>query len=463
MHMTHMRQFYVKLRNDLQEKQLSFASLVLIFLSGTLQFIFSLSHSIALRKLILAIAFLIAFKWFWQAWQKKPKPLVSAVILFALLQLWMIVVAGVMSTQPLASFSEWKGQWLPVLLAFIVGIGLARALAVTKLKDPRAVITMSIVIPITIYLLLNAIVIVDDWITAERFLPNLGGLGDHHGISGYLVALLEPLLMVDLLSRMAKGGRLIPVSGWVSLAIFMLVIGTLIGTTNRNGLVSTFLTAGLAIMLMMPEIRKFYSRKWIITFILATLALVSAIFLVSYKVDSRWQNIVETIPIAWDIDSDLIWLNGDGTDLPVSPDGEQVDVSLYSRIAWAHEGWRMLKAHPWGMEIARDTFHKLELAKYGHAGMSHSHNSWIDLGLEIGIQGLLLWGGLLLILAKFGWRAWRTDKEPLGLALAVLVTMFAVRGMMDSIFRDHEVVQFMLVASLLFGILVFRKPDTAKL
>jgi hypothetical protein len=215
----------------------------------------------------------------------------------------------------------------------------------------------------------------------------------------------------------------------------------------------------LVTVMTISEIRKAYSPKKIITFALATLAFVLAIAIVSYKTDPRWQNFIETVPIAWDIDRDLIWLNGDGTNFPLTPDEERVDISEYSRIAWAHEGWRMLMAHPWGTEIARDTFHKLEVAKYGHAGMAHSHNSWIDFGLEVGFPGLLLWGWTLLLLAQFGWRTWHIHKEPLGLALAVLVIMFAVRGLQDSIFRDHEIVQFMMVAGLLFSTLAFRRTD----
>jgi hypothetical protein len=459
MHIKTLHQSWSRISSLFQERQLSFATLMLLSLSGILQFIFSLSHAIALRNLLLLIAFLIAFKYFWEALLKKPKPLLSAVLLFVLLQVWMLVIAGAISNQPFASFSEWKGQWLPVFMSFVIGIGLAGALTLSKLKDPRAVVAMSILIPITIYLCLNAIVIVHDWILAGRFLASLGGLGDHHGISGYLVALLEPILFVDLLRRLLKGDRLLPVPSWVTSAILIVTVGTLIATTNRNGILNTLLTFILVTMVMIPEIRKIYSPKKIITFVLASLAFIFAIAFVSYKTDPRWQNFIETVPIAWDIDRDLLWLNGDGENIQLTTNEEQVDISEYSRIAWAHEGWRMLMAHPWGMEIARDTFYKLELAKYGHAGMAHSHNSWIDFGLEVGIPGLLLWGLVLFLLAQCGWRTWRIHKEPLGLALAVLAIMFAVRGLFDSIFRDHEIVQFMLVAGLLCGTLSFGKKQ----
>ena len=459
MHIRTVHQFWSRISSLFREKQLCFASLILLLLSGILQFVFSLSHVIALRNLLLLVAFLIAFKYFWEALRKKPKPLLSTVLIFALLQVWMLVISGVIADQPFASFSEWKGQWLPVFMSFVIGIGLARTLTLSKLKDPRAVVTMSILIPITIYLCLNAIVIVHEWIVAGRFLPSLGGLGDHHGISGYLVALLEPILIIDMLNRLVKGNRLLPVPGWLSFAILIFAVCTLIATTNRNGLLSTLLTFILVTVMMISEIRKVYSPKKFIAFVLASLVTIFAIAFVSYKTDPRWQNFIETVPIAWDIDRDLLWLNGDAGNIPSTPDGEEVDISEYSRIAWAHEGWRMLMAHPWGNEIARDTFHKLELAKYGHAGMAHSHNSWIDFGLEVGIPGLLLWGWILLLMAQFGRRTWRIHKEPLGLALAVLVIMFAVRGLMDSIFRDHEIVQFMLVTGLLFGALSFGKTN----
>ena len=430
---------------------------MLLLTCGILLFIYSLPHVIALRKLLLLIAFLTAFKSFWDALQKKPQPLLLVVLLFVVLQVWMLVVAGFISGQPLSSLIEWKGQWLPPLLSFVAGIGLARTLMLSRLKEPRVAVAMVILVPIAIYLCVNAIVIIHGVIMAGKLLPDQVGISYQKATSSYLIALLEPILIADMLSRLVKGNRLLPVHGWVIPSTLILAIFTLIAASNRNGILIMLLAFVLGAALMISEIRKVYSLKRVISFALATLLFVLAIALVSYKTDPRWQNFIETVPIAWDIDHDLLWLNDHGFNLPLTPSGKPVDISAYSRIAWAHEGWRMLMAHPWGMEIARDTFRKLELAKYGHGDMSHSHNSWIDFGLEVGIQGLLLWAAMLLLMARFGWQAWHTHKDPLGLALAVLVIMYAVRGLLDSIFRDHQVEQFMLVAGLLFSTLTFEK------
>lgn len=450
------------MRNFFQEKQLSFAGWMLLLSSGVLQFVFSLSHVIALRILLLLIAFLISLKYFWGSLETKSKPLFSAVLILVLLQVWMLVVSGFIADQPLASFSEWKGQWLPVLMAFVVGIGLVRTLTLSKFKDTSAVVVMSILIPITTFLTANAVVIIHDWILAGRFLPSLGGIGDHHGISSYLVGLLEPILFVDLFSRIVNSKRILPLPGWASFAVLILSVGTLVGTTDRNGILSMLLTFAMVIALMFSEIRKKFSPGKISCTILAMLVFVLSVAFVSYKIDPRWKTFIETVPIAWNIDHDLLWLNADNArTAPLTPSGRQVDISEYSRIAWAHEGWRMLVAHPWGLEISRGTFHRLVLEKYGHAEMSHSHNSWIDFGLEVGLPGLILWGWFLVVLGRFGLHAWRLNKEPIGLALAVLIIMIGVRGLLDSIFRDHEIVQFMLIASLLYGSLLLGYQNTA--
>ncbi len=454
--MESLRQFW----SSVQTAKLSVASWLLLALCASLQYIFSLPHAIALRKLFLLIAFVLALKFFWEALRERPKPLMAAVLLFVALQVWMLVVSGFIANQPLDSLSEWKGQWLSALMAFFVGIGLARALMQSSLKNPATIVVLSILIPIIAFLSVNALVLINGWIGAGEFIPSQAGIGDHKGVSGYLVALLEPILIADLLSRFVKGQRIFPVPAWVISGLLIFAVGTLVATTNRNGILVLILTFMLFAAILISEVRNQYSVKKIATFVLATIAFVLAIAITSYKIDTRWQSFIETIPIAWDIDHDLLWLNGDDASVaPVTPSGKQVDISQYSRIAWAHEGWRMFTQHPWGMEIARDTFRKLELEKYGRAGMSHSHNSWIDFGLNVGIPGLILWASFLVLLARQGWAAWQKHKDPLGLALAVLVTMFAVRGMLDSIFRDHELEQFLLVTGSLFGALSFRKTD----
>ncbi|MFM2407444.1 MAG: hypothetical protein RL358_186 [Pseudomonadota bacterium] len=273
---------------------------------------------------------------------------------------------------------------------------------------------------------------------------------------------MEPILVADFLARLVKGKRLLPIPNWAISALFALAVFSLFAASSRNGLIVMMLALLLGAVVMIAEFHKIYSWQRIASSVLLTITIVAGVFFTAYKTDPRWQGFVETIPLAWDIDRDLLWLKADAVGLPKTSSGISVDPSQYYRIAWLHEGWRMLLTHPWGVEISRDTFHQLELQKHGYAGMSHSHNGWIDLGLNIGVLGLLLWGGFLWLLAKAGWQSWQRYKNPLGLALTLMSIMFVVRAMLDSVFRNHMIEQFALVAGLIFTTLLYEHNDESK-
>lgn len=448
--------YWSLLRSDFQEMQIGFAALILFLLCVGLQFVFSLPHVIALRKLLLLLAFLIAFKYFFRVLMGKTQPLLTAFVVLLVLNVWMLLIAGFISDQALDSFSEWKGQWLPTIMSFVIGVGFAAALMQTKIKKPRAVIFFSFLAPITLFLVLNLMAIVLEWLAAGKFIPSLGGIGDHHGVSNYLTAILVPILFVDLYSRILKCKHLLFFSKKITLTVLAIVLCTLVATTDRNGILAFLITLIAVTALMSAQIRKVYSTKKIITLSVMIVLFMLSISVFVYKIDPRWQNFLGTIPVAWDTEGSLAWLHDDGLNLPTTANGEKVDVSQYYRIAWAREGWRMLAEHPWGVEISRSVFPKLVLEKYGYTTIPHSHNSWIDFGLQVGVPGLILWGIFLILIARFSWRVWRNHDDPLGVVLLVLIILLAIRGLMDSIFRDHEIEQFMLVVGLLFGALLFR-------
>lgn len=432
------------------------AGYALLVLIGGMLFVSSLPHAIAARKALLFFALIIAWKPFWTAVTSKSHLLLLAIFLFAGLEAWMLVVAGAISSQPLQSLMEWKGQWLPPFLAFIVGLGTAWKLSHSNLKSPTLLVASLIVIPISTFIAVNTASVLYDVVLMKQPFINQYGIGGQKGIIGYFIPLCVPILIVDAFSRQVLRKRLLPFPSLVSLLILVLACFSLFAASSRNGLIMMAFTILVSAAVLGFEIRKSYSSKTVAAFLFFSLAVIAFISIVSYKFDPRWKNFIETTSIAWDIDHDLLWLNAsDPALLPLTSSGKPVEMSQYNRIAWLHEGWRMLVSHPWGLEIARDIFHKLELQKYGHAGMSHSHNSWIDLGLQVGILGLLLWTGILAVMVRKGWQAWRIRTEPLGLVLVFSAVLFALQGMLDSIFRDHMIEQFMLVSGLLFGRICF--------
>ena len=447
------------IKQFLLDKKISATGFILLLLGTLLLFIFSVPHAMAGRKILLYLTFFMALPIFWRALRNNSKQLLHATLLLFALQLWMLVITFFIADQPYASLLEWKGQWLTVAMCYVIGIGIACTLMDSAIKAPRVTATLIIVVPITIFLGLNAIVMIHEMVLAGKFLPNQLGMTDEKGVTNYLIALMEPILIADMLGRLVKGVRLIPVPNWVISLLLALALFSLFAASSRNGLIIMMLAFMLGAAMVFIESRKQYSPLKVISSTLATLILVFTISFISYKTDPRWATFVETIPIAWDIDRDLRWLDSDGADVPVTVSGKPVDISEYYRIAWAHAGLRMLAEHPWGMEISRETFRNLELEKYGQAKIFHSHNAWIDFGLNVGIPGLLLWAGFLLFLIKTGWSAWKSHHDQLGLALTIMVVMFMLRGLLDSTFRNQIIEQFVLTAALLFTTLLYKHQD----
>lgn len=433
---------------------------VLLALSIMLLFVYTLPHVMALRLFLLVTAFLISVSAFLTALRQQQNELISALTIYSILQAWMLVVALFIADQSYQSLLEWKGQWLSTTLSFVIGIGLAVMLMGAQQRKPSSVIALVVAIPITLLIAVNSAAVLYDILLHESFITHDPGITDHTANIGYAIALLEPLLVADMLSRIGKRTPLLPVSIWVASIVLGMSVFALVTASSRNGLLTMLLAFILGGIMMLSELRKIYSRKRLVAVFAIGTFLISAYVGVALKSDPRWQTFIGTVPIAWDIDRDTRWLDGTGNDLPLLPNGESVEISAYYRIAWAHEAWRMLLVHPWGTEISRETFHSLELAKYGHAGMAHSHNGWLDFGLNFGFPGLLLWATFFSLLARTGWRAWKEYKEPLGFALVLLVVMFAFRALFDSIFRNHMIEQFMLVAGLLIGALTFNKKPS---
>jgi O-antigen ligase len=186
--------------------------------------------------------------------------------------------------------------------------------------------------------------------------------------------------------------------------------------------------------------------------------------LAGLKADSRWNGFLATVPAAWDTETHRAWLKGETSfeDLPRTEAGTVVDASAYYRIAFAKEGVKLLLEHPWGTEIGRDTFRRLVHEKYGTAGMSHAHDGLLDLGLSAGFPGMVLWVAFLAALATLGVKAWKRDRDTLGLALFLAVLGFGLRMLMDSTLRDHIIEEFVMVAGLLAGAIAYREGARAR-
>ena len=94
--------------------------------------------------------------------------------------------------------------------------------------------------------------------------------------------------------------------------------------------------------------------------------------------------------------------------------------------------------------------------KCGHIPVlefAHSHNGWFDTVLALGWLGGALYASLFVFFIQAGWGSLNDKKQwPFALALLSLALFWALRGMADSVYREH----YLQMQAVMLGILYFK-------
>src|SRR3989338_9017294 len=141
------------------------------------------------------------------------------------------------------------------------------------------------------------------------------------------------------------------------------------------------------------------------------------------------------------------WIN-EALPQPRLANGQTVDWSNYSRIARIRAGLSLMADHPLGVGFGRNAFGHAVEQKYG-LRTSHSHSGIIDLGVGIGVPGVLLWLAFLGALLRLGYRGMRESHSFAALALLFLTAGYSFRMLVDSTIRDHMLQMFLFLAAFL--------------
>jgi O-antigen ligase len=125
--------------------------------------------------------------------------------------------------------------------------------------------------------------------------------------------------------------------------------------------------------------------------------------------------------------------------------------------AWRHS-WRQLKNDPFrGIGLGRHSFSKAypEFRRTHQPLLWHAHNTFVDLALQLGVQGLI---AILLIMAVLVWALWPHSPPGTGqaapafaAAAAATVIGFCVRNLFDDFFVDDTGMMFWLLVGLALG------------
>jgi hypothetical protein len=437
-----------------------------MLLLATLMFIWPIPGTVAVRALLMAVC-LIGFGYL--AFRSTPWPplsqLKAPIAFYVLLSAWIPLQALFISHETAWALGEFRGQWLMGFAS--LAIGALAALTVSASFSHRTIL-------LAISAALFAHVVYADGMALHAFIETgtmpkrVGGLAGtiSEGMDkmNYLTNMLFAVLATDAFCRITFRKPLLLVNA----AILMVAVGLSVFSTYieavRNGFVALLLLLASLGGLYWYENRARISRTLLVG-TLAILVAASAAFGYSgYKADTRWQTLIQTVPIALDTTDNKAWLDSQKYPYPKLPNGETVSPSNYERVAWAKEALLLVMQHPLGIGYGRSAFGHGIVAKYGEGRIgNHSHSGILDLAIGTGIPGAVLWLAFLFSLIFASARTYFRDKNPFALTLFFILTGFTTRMLVDSVIRDHMLQQFLfLVGFLAFATFGGHRADRAR-
>lgn len=447
------------------------AILAAIFL---LCFVWPIPRVIALRNIltgtIVVLLFVVCGAQIWRLDGIPKKPL----LVILALTVWIILSISLWGEQQQSSYREFLGHWALPLACGVIGLRVASIAKYYSWNAERlaTLVASGLLFGIVLH---NIFIIVCGVYLGQipfrqaptMYLPDMfyaikNGQSIFSVLNGstlqqlsYTNNILAALLAAEVVQRiLVKRPFLMFSNLFLAFAIGMVLLCSYtVSVRNGNaGLITLILFSSLFVLI---NLRSAISTKAIVSLALAVFMVVSSLGFLAYRADPRWQRVVETASVAWDSATGLEWLKQSNDTYPTLKGGQQVDISAYERIGFVREGLSLIKETPLGTGFHRNAFNygldkKFELN--GSKSGMHAHSGVIDFAIANGLPGILMWFLFLWTLFVAGWRVFRTSKDhpqiniAPALMLIFIVTGFATRGFVDSVFQGYEIEQFMFLA-----------------
>ena len=94
-------------------------------------------------------------------------------------------------------------------------------------------------------------------------------------------------------------------------------------------------------------------------------------------------------------------------------------------------------------------------SKYPEAGMWHAHNTFMNIALQTGVQGLIVFCFLLYKILLYCYKNWRVEEAPVRkyyfLATFGMIIAFFVRNFSDDFFIDDSALLFWFLSGIIFA------------
>ncbi|WP_310451406.1 O-antigen ligase family protein [Sulfuritalea sp.] len=407
--------------------------------------IYPVPHTIALRNLLLLIG-LLGLAWHWRAtfqalttlWRRSTWLTASAWLLVAL-TVWMVIHALLIAPLPTMALDRVRVDWLMPLLLLATG-------ATVAIRSRNGDALRGLVIALALHIVLVAIFQCWQWLTLGHWPFGVMPFAErdyHSTLNGFLIA----LLLADRLSLLIAGTAPLNFSAGPAWGLLISALGADVLLRARNGTVVciVLLIVAVAILLADSRCRKRWGLR--IALVVGFAVLLGGM---SVRNDVRWQGFSESMVIGIE-SNNLFWMTGDPNQLPFTPSGNPLEQSAYARAAWARQAVEAIARKPLGIGYGHDAFGRAIAEKYGHAGMGSSHSGWLDIALGIGVPGLALVIALGVVTVAAGWRRFRCLGDGYSLLLALTVSGYFLRCLLDGHFSGWRLALFTLIVGLLIG------------
>ncbi len=407
--------------------------------------IYPVPHTIALRNLLLLIG-LLGLAWHWRAtldalstlWRQLTWLGASAWLLVALTT-WIVIHALLIAPLPAMALDRARADWLMPLLLLATG-------ATVAIRSRNSDALRGLVTALALHILLVAIFQCWQWLMHGHWPFGVMPFAErdyHSTLNGFLIA----LLLADRLSLLIAGSTPLNFSAEAAWGLLISALGADVLLRARNGTVVSIvlLIVAVAILLRDSQCRKRLGLR--IALAVGFAALLGGM---SLRNDFRWQGLSESVAIGIESNSPF-WMTGDPSQLPSTPSGNPLEQSAYARAAWARQAVEAIVRKPLGIGYGHDAFGRAIAEKYGHKGMGSSHSGWLDIALGIGIPGLALVIALGVAVVAAGWRRFRYLGDGYSLALALTVSGYFLRCLLDGHFSGWRLALFALIVGLLIG------------
>ena len=463
------------MKSDAIKKYAFGAILAAVFL---LCFVWPIPRVIALRNILTgSMAVLLFVLCGTQVWRLNGIPKKPLLIILALTA-WIVLAMTAWGDRPALSFREFIGHWALPLLCGFIGLRVA-SIAATYSWTPERLATLVVsgllfgIVLHNIFMLVYGLAIGQIPVrqAPTMYLPDMFyAIKNGESILSvfnsstlqqlsYTNNILAALLISEVVQRLlAKRPFLIFSNGFLAFSIGMvLVCSYTVGVRNGNvGLVALILFSSVFVLI---KLWKSTSKKRVASLALAACLIIGAFGVFAFQSDPRWQRVVETVPLAWSPQTGSEWRKQTTDSYPTLKDGGQVDGSTYERVGFVKEGMLQIMAHPFGTGFHRNAFGYGVDEKYhmnGSKPAMHAHSGVIDFSIANGLPGIFLWFFFLWTLFAAGWRGFRaSESNPAtniapSLMLIFLVSGFATRGFVDSVFQGYEIEQFMFLVGIFY-------------